>query len=175
MDNSDDSSKPGPDASSLRAVDEGDIRDDAQVLANLRVTYSTTEISDYVKVGEGEEGGILELAEPLLAPTIGASETEDLEEKLADALSKIELDDITSHFTAAVAEYSSTVFTDRNLSDSIDLEKAAELLDEIDDSGELRLGQIHQASIEELPQWTELGDEAERNPDIDVDNEVDNQ
>ena len=166
MDNSDDSSKPGPDPSSIEAVDDDEIPDDTVVLANFRVTYSTNEVSDYVKVNQEGEEHILELAEPLLTPATAPSETGNLVEELAHALSEIELDNITSHFTSAVAEYSNIVLTDATFSDPIDLEKAAELLDEIDDNGELRLGQIHQASTEELPQWMELHEEAERDPEL---------
>jgi len=158
----------GPDPSSLEAVDKDDIPDDATVLETFQITYSTDQVSDYVRVNEAEEGPILELAQPLLDPVSEPSGADELERELADALANTEFKDIEVHFTAAVAEYSDATLSGETVPSSIDLSTAADLLKRVDEDGALRVGQIHQASEGELPSWMEFYAEAEKNPDIDV-------
>ena len=159
---------PGPDPSSLEAVDKDDIPDDATALETFQITYSTDQVSDYVRVNEAEEGPILELAKPLLDPVPEPSGADELERELADALANIEFKDIEVHFTAAVAEYADATLPGETVPSSIDLSTAADLLKRIDDDNMLRVGRIHQASGDELPNWMEFRAEAERSPDVNV-------
>lgn len=160
-------SSPGPDPSTLRNVDESEVP--AGVIpAPLRVTYTTDEPSDYVNFKQDGWKVRLELYGPLFSLVRKAGRIKDLTAELSKALGAIGLPGIGEHFRAAVAEYANAILSVPAFTASIGLGLAAYILQKLYDADRLVLGIIHQASLDELPSWLGLIEEAKENPDITV-------
>ncbi|WP_338739882.1 hypothetical protein [Haloplanus salilacus] len=97
-----------------------------------------------------------------------AGKITDLTAELSTALSSIGVAGIEERFREAIAEYANAVFSVPAFTVSITLSVAAYLLKKLYDAERLVLGVIHQASIEELPSWMGLVEEAKNNPDITI-------
>ena len=83
-------------------------------------------------------------------------------------MSSIGVAGVEERFRETVAEYANAVLSIPAFTASIGLGVAAYLLKKLYDAERLVLGIIHQASIEELPSWMGLVEEAKNKPDITV-------
>lgn len=163
----DEGSPPGPDPSSLEAVD--DVPADFVPLLNLRITYSSDKVSDWVGIHRDGRTVALELADPLLGIVRKIGRINDVRQELESALASIGVGGVVAKFYDAVAEFANQFLPVSAISpETMGMGLAVYLLGKLYDAGLLMLGQIHQADIEELPRWMEMFDEAERNPDITV-------
>lgn len=156
---------PGPDPSTLEAVD---YTPEGVMPVNLSVSYTSNSVSDYVLLKKENGQYTLELAEPLFGFVRKAGRVNNLKSELEDALTAIGVGGIVSHFTSAVSEYMNSLLPVEALPETIALSTAAYLLKKLYDAGRLRLGYIHHATIDELPSWMAIVNEAKRNPDISV-------
>jgi hypothetical protein len=158
---------PGPDPSTLRNGDSSEVPEGVNPVP-MRVTYTSGQVSDYINFKRNGWQIRLELAAPLFSIVRKAGRLKDLTSKLSSALSSIGVAGVEERFREAVAEYANAVLSVPVFTASIGLGVAAYLLKKLYDAERLVLGIIHQASIEELPSWMGLVEEAKDNPDITV-------
>lgn len=157
---------PGPDPESLEALDY--VPEGVQPIA-LRVTYTSNSVDDYVNLKKSEAGqAVLELADPLFGIVRMAGRVKELKKELAAALGAVGLSDIIAQFKSAVADYVNQILGVAAFPESITLGLAAYLLKKAYEADRLLLGYIHHASIDELPNWMGLIENAEDNPDLSV-------
>ena len=156
---------PGPDPSTLRNVNH--VPKGIKPVP-MRVTYTSNQVSDYINFKRDGWQIRLELAGPLFSIVRKAGKITDLTTELSTALSSIGVAGIEERFCEAIAEYANAVFSVPAFTVSITLSVAAYLLKKLYDAERLVLGVIHQASIEELPSWMGLIEEAKNNPDITI-------
>lgn len=162
----DEGSPSGPDPSSLTVPDN--VPYDKLPFLNLRVTYTTDSVSDWVGVHRSGRQVALELAEPLVGVVRRIGQINNLKQKLEEVFAVIGLGSVMAGFKAAVAEFVNTFLPVEAFAASIPLRVAVYLLQKLHEKGLLMLGYIHQADIKELPRWMGLIDEGRRNPDITV-------
>jgi len=160
-------SSPGPDPSTLRNADRSEVPDSV-IPAPLRVTYTSNEVSDYINFKRDGWKVRLELYGPLFSLVRKADQVKDLTTELSKALGAINLPGIEEYFRAAVADYANAIFSVPAFTASIGIGLATYLLQKLYDAERLVLGIIHQASVDELPSWLGLVEEAKENPDITV-------
>jgi len=158
---------PGPAPSTLRNADRSEVPDGV-IPVPMRVTYTSSQVSDYINFKRDGWQIRLELYGPLFSIVRKAGRVKDLTAELSTALSSIGVAGVEERFRETVAEYANAVFSVPAFTASITLGVAAYLLKKLYDAERLVLGIIHQASIEELPSWMGLVDEAKENPDITV-------
>lgn len=156
---------PGPNPSTLEAVDH---YPKGVMPISVRVTYSSNSISDYVDLKRSGRQCKLELGDPLFGIVRKAGKVNDLIGELTDALAAIGLGGIVAEFSSAVAEYFNSLLHVPALPEAIGMSTVVYVLRKLYDTGMLTLGYIHQASIDELPNWMGLIDEARENPDLTV-------
>ncbi|WP_416839469.1 hypothetical protein [Haloferax sp. DFSO52] len=155
----------GPDPSSLEAVNH---TPKGVMPLTLRVTYSSNSPTDYANLRRSAGQVIIELADPLFGLIRKAGEVSDFLNELNTALTTIGLGSIVSHFRSTIAEYVNTLLHVDAFPKTIALSTVAYLLKKMYDAELLMLGYIHQASIDELPNWLGLIENAKSNPDISV-------
>lgn len=158
---------PGPDPSTLRTVDH--VPKGTPELAGLKVTYSSNQLTDYVRIERSGNGLALYLAPSLFDVVWKVKDAVSLKGELAAAIIAAGLDGLKQHFIETVAEYAQALLQSFPAVEVAGLTTGAWLLRKLYEKGVLTLGVIHQASIEELPRWMEFIAEAKRNPDINVD------
>lgn len=134
----------------------------------LRVTYTTDSVTDYIGLSRSGRQIILELADPLLGIVRRADKVSNLVGELKAALAAIGIEGIVDHFTSVVTEYVNHILPVDAIPGTIGLSVAAYLLRKLSESNLLLVGMIHQASIEELPNWISLIENSTEHPDIDV-------
>lgn len=162
-DGTDDS--PGPDPSSLETRDHlpAGIKP-----MTLRVTYTDSNLSDYVGLRRSDGTLCIELGPPIFGIVSRAGKLNGLKNELKDALAAIGLFGIVSHFSDTVMDYARELLPQTVLPETVGLGAAAYLLKKLWDRGKLMLGYIHHASIDELGSWMGMVEEAKKNPDINV-------
>jgi hypothetical protein len=158
-------SSPGPDPSTLRNVDH--VPEGINPVP-MRITYTANQVSDFINFKRSGWQIRLELAGPLFSIVRKAGKITDLTAELSTALSSVGVAGIEERFHQAVAEYANAVLSVPAFTASIGLGVAVYLLKKLYDAERLVPGVIHQASIEELPSWMGLVEEAKDNPDITV-------
>lgn len=156
---------PGPDPSTLRALD---YVPKGVTPVPLRVTYTSDSVTDYVNLKKSNEQYRLELGDPLFGVVRKAGKVKDIKEELSKALAAIGVGGLVSHFTSVISEYVNLFLPVPAFPDTIGLSLAVYLLEKMYDANLLSLGYIHQASIDELPNWMGLIEKAKGNPDIRV-------
>lgn len=81
----------------------------------------------------------------------------------------IELDEVLSHFISTVTRFVNTILSVEAFREAAaGLSLIAYLINKMYNSGVLRVGVIHQASMEELPNWVEFIEQAKWTRDITV-------
>lgn len=134
---------------------------------SLRIPYTDTKLSDYVNL-KRSDGLCIELGPPLLGIVRKAGHINDLRKEHNEALAAIGVGGIFTHFHGTVMTYARQVLPVDVLPATVGLTAAVYAIKKLWENGLLRLGQIHQASIDELLRWLGLVDEAKKNPDITV-------
>ena len=158
-------SSPGPNPSSLQTVDH--VPDGLNPIS-MRITYTSDKVSDYIDLKREGWQIQLELADPLFSIVRKIGKISDFTAEISKALSSIGVAGIGEHFREAVAEYANAVLSIPAFTASISIGVAAYLLTKLYEADLLILSVIHQASIEELPSWKGLIEEAKDHPDITV-------
>jgi len=156
---------PGPDPSSLDSVNH---LPQGVMPMTLRVTYTSNSLTDYVHLKRSNGRLTLELGDPLFGVVRKASNVYKLKKELGEVLAAIGMEGLVSHFTSAIAEYVNGLLSVPAFSETIGLGVAAYLLKKMHEAEMLMLGYIHQASIDELPSWKGLVDNARTNSDLQV-------
>lgn len=162
-DGTDDS--PGPDPSTLESRDHlpAGIKP-----MNLRVTYTDSNLSDYVALKRSNGALCIELGPPLFGIVSKAGKLNDLKNELKEALATIGLSGIATRFSDTVMDYARELLPQSAVPETVGLGAAAYVLKKLWDRGKLMLGYIHHASIDELGSWMGMIEEAKQNPDISV-------
>jgi hypothetical protein len=156
---------PGPDPSTLEARDHlpGGIKP-----MTLRVTYTDSNLSDYVTLKRSNGALCIELGPPLFGIVSKAGKLNGLKNELREALAAIGLSGIATHFSATVMDYARELLPQSAVPETVGLGAAAYVLKKLWDKGKLMLGYIHHASIDEIGSWMGITEEAKQNPDISV-------
>jgi len=158
---------PGPNPSTLRNADHSEVPAGVTPVP-LRVTYTSSEVSDYINFKQDGWRIRLELYGPLFKLIRKAGRIKDLASELSKALAAVNLPGIGEYFRETVADYANAILSVPAFTASIGLGLAAYLLEKLYNAERLVLGRIHQASSDELPSWLGLVEEAKENPDITV-------
>lgn len=156
---------PGPDPSTLEACDHlpAGIKP-----MTLRVTYTDSKLSDYVALKRSNGQVCIELGPPLFGIVSKAGKLNNLKNELKEALAAIGLAGLLAHFSDTVMNYARDLLPHAALPETAGLGAAAYVLKKLWDKRKLILGYIHHASIDELPSWMGMVEEAKKNPDISV-------
>jgi len=158
-------SSPGPDPSTLRAEDHAP---EGINPVPMRITYTSNQVSDYINFERDGWQIRLDFAAPLFEIVRKAGKITDFTAEISAALASIDVAGLEERFREVVAEYANAVLSIPAFTASIGLGVASYLLKKLYDADRLVLGVIHQASIDELPKWMGLVEEAKDNPDISV-------
>lgn len=134
----------------------------------LRVTYTDSNLSDYVALKHSNGTLCIELGPPLFGIVSKAGRLNGLKNELKEALAAIGLSGIATHFLDTVRHYARDVLPHTAFPETFGLGAAAYVLKKLWDRGMLMLGYIHHASIEELGRWMEMIEKAKQNSDITV-------
>jgi hypothetical protein len=156
---------PGPDPSTLETRDHlpAGIKP-----VTLRVTYTESDLSDYVALKRSDGTLCIELGPPLFGIVRKAGKLNGLKNELKEALSAIGLSGIIAHFSDTVMNYARDLLPQTALPETVGLGAAAYVLKKLWDKGKLMLGYIHHASIDELGNWMGMIEKAKQNSDITV-------
>lgn len=154
-----------PDLSTLEARDH---LPDGIVPLTLRVTYTDSNLSDYVALKRSNRALFIELGPPLFGVVRKAGKLNGLKNELKEALAAIGLSGIAAHFSDTVKAYPGELLPQSAVPETVGLGAAAYVLKKLWDRGKLMLGHIHHASIDELCSWMGMVEEAKQNPDISV-------
>jgi len=159
------SNSPGPDPSTLETHDHlpAGIKP-----VTLRVTYTDSNLSDYVSLKRSNETLCIELGPPLFGTVSKAGKLNGLKNELKEALAAIGLSGIIAHFSDTVMNYARNLLSQTAIPETVGLGAAAYVLKKLWDKGKLMLGYIHHASIDELGSWMGILEKAEQNPEITV-------
>lgn len=156
---------PGPDPSTLETHDH---LPSGVSPMTLRVTYTDSNLNDYVALKRTDGKLCIELGPPLFGIVRKAGKINSLKSELKEALAAIGLSGLTAHFSDTVMNYARDLLPQAALPETAGLGAAAYLLKKLWDKGKLILGYIHHASIDELSSWMGMIEEAKQNPDIGV-------
>lgn len=151
-----DDDSPGPDPSSLEA------RDHLPAGINpmtLRVTYTDSNLSDYVALKRSDGTLRIELGPPLFGVVSKAGKLNGLKNELKEALAAVGLSGIVAHFSDTVIDYARELLPQTTVPQTVGLGAAAYALKKLWDRGQLMLGYIHHASIDELGNWMGMMEE----------------
>lgn len=162
-DGTDDS--PGPDPSTLETWDQLPAGINPMT---LRVTYTDSNLSDYVALKHSNGALCIELGPPLFGMVSKAGKLNGLKNELKEALAAIGLFGIATHFSDTVMVYAREILPQSVVPETVGLGAAAYVLKKLWDKQKLMLGYIHHAPINELGSWMGMVEEAKQNPDIGV-------
>jgi len=156
---------PGPDPSTLEAVDHvpAGIKP-----MNLRVTYTESKVSDYVALTRSNKVLCIELGPPLFGIVKKAGKYNSLKNELKDALGALSVGEIISHFSETVMKYVLDLDPHASVPGTVGIGTAAYLLKKLWERGKLMLGYIHHASIDELSSWMGMIEAAKENANLTV-------
>lgn len=135
---------------------------------SLRVTYTESELRDYIALKRS--GGVLciELGPPLFGVVRKAGNLNRLKTELKEALAAISLSGIVTHFSDTVMKYALDLLPHNPLPGTVGLGAATYLLKKLWERGKLMLGYIHHASVDEFGSWIGLIEQAKQDSDISV-------
>ncbi|MCU4801318.1 hypothetical protein OB920_13135 [Halobacteria archaeon HArc-gm2] len=150
----DEGSTSGPVPSSLRAVDSHPY--DKLPFYNLRITYTTDSVSDWVGIHRDGRQVALELADPLVGVVRRIGQINNLKEELEEAAATIGMTGLLTEFKSAIAEFANQFLPVEAIAASISLRGAVYLLKKLYEKGLLMIGYIHHAPIEEFDRWNGL-------------------
>lgn len=155
----------GPDPSTLEARDHlpAGIKP-----MTLRVTYTDSKLSDYVRLKRSDGQVCIELGPLLFGIVSKAGKFNNLKNELKEALAAIGLSGILIHFSNTVMNYARDLLPHAALPEPAGLGAVAYVLKKLWDANKLILGYIHHASIDELPNWMGMVEEAKKNPGTNV-------
>ncbi len=154
----------GPDPSTLDTVDH---YPDGIPPMNLRITYSSTELTDYVNLNRSNGQLCLELGPPLFDLVSKAGSIRNLKNEVEDALTAIGVGQISTHFSETVVEYAQQVLPSA-IPETIGVSAAVYVIKKLWNKQKLILGYIHHASIDELGDWMGMIEAAYEHPDIEA-------
>lgn len=132
----------------------------------LRVTYTDSKLSDYVGLKHSDGQLCIELGPPLFGIVSKAGNLNNLKNELKEAIAAIGIGGLLTHFSDTVFEYVRELLPQLTLPETAGLGAVAWALKKLWQKGKLILGYIHHASIDELPSWMGMIDEAKKNSDI---------
>jgi hypothetical protein len=132
----------------------------------LRVTYTDSNMSDYVALKCSNGALCIELGPPLFDIVSKAGKLNGLKNELKDALAATGLSGIVAQFSDTVMNYARAVLPHTVLPETVGLGAAAYVLKKLWDRGMLMLGYIHHASIGEIGSWMGMIEKAKQNSDI---------
>lgn len=157
---------PGPNPSSLESHDHypAGIKP-----ISLRITYTESKLSDYVEIKRSNGSLCIELGPPLFDIVRKAGKLNNLKNELKKGLGLIGISGIITYFNETILEYAGKVLPVGLLPKTAGIGAAAYVLKILWDKNKLILGYIHHASIDEIPQWMGLVDEAQETQGIAVD------
>jgi hypothetical protein len=157
---------PGPDPSTLETREHLPA---GVNLMTLRVTYTNSDLSDYVVLKRSNGALCIELGPPLFGIVSKAGELNGLKNELKEALAATGLSGIVAHFSDTVMNYARHLLPHTALPETLGcLGAAAYVLKKLWDRGMLMLGYIHHASIGEIGRWMGMMEKAKQTPDITV-------
>lgn len=134
----------------------------------LRVTYTDSNLNDYVALKRSNGALCIELGPPLFGIVSKAGKINGLKAELKEALAAIGLSGITSHFSETMMNYARDVLPHTAIPETVGLGAVAYVLKKLWDMGKLILGYIHHATIDEIGSWMGMIEEAKQNSDITV-------
>jgi hypothetical protein len=155
----------GPDPSSLDTVDH---YPDGIRPMNLRVVYSSDNLSDYVNLTRSDGQLCLELGPPLFGIVSKAGSINNLKNEVKDALAAIGVSGILTHFSETVVEYAQQLLPSWTIPETIGLGAAVKVIKKLWNKQKLILGYIHHATTDELGNWMKMIENAYEHPDIDA-------
>jgi len=156
---------PGPDPSTLEARDS--LPAGIKPIA-LRVTYTDSNLSDYVGLKRSDGTLCIELGPWLFGIVSKAGKLNNLKKELKEALAAIGVSGIFAHFSDKVMDYAREFLPQTAIPEMVGLGAIVYVLKKLWEKGKLMLGYIHHASTDELANWMGLIEEGKQNPDIDV-------
>lgn len=156
---------PGPDPSTLENRDHLPFGINPMT---LRVTYTDSDLSDYVALKRSNGALCIELGPPLFGIVSNAGKLNALKNDLKEALAAIGLSGLATHFVDSVMDYARELLPQSAIPETVGLGAAAYVLKKLWDREKLMLGYIHQASIDELGSWMGMIEEAKQNSEISV-------
>jgi len=134
----------------------------------LRVTYTDSNMSDYVALKRSNGSICIELGPPLFNLVSKAGKINGLKNELKEALAAIGLSGIISHFSETVMNYARDILPHITVPETVGLGAAVYVLEKLWDKGKLMLGYIHHASVDGLGSWREIVQEGKQSSDITV-------
>jgi hypothetical protein len=162
-DGTDDSPGPGPSTLETRNHLPGGIKP-----MTLRVTYTDSNLSDYVALKRSNGALCIELGPPLFDIVSKAGKLYGLKNELREAVAAIGLSGIATHFSDTVMDYAREFLPQSAVPETVGLGAAAYVLKKLWDRGKLMLGYIHHASIGEIGSWMGIVEEGKQNPNVSV-------